>query len=42
MVGLFNTYFKLLQFIEIIYITNKFNQISHLSFLRTLCKEFYA
>ena len=26
MVGFFNTYFELLQFIEIIYITNKFNQ----------------
>ena len=26
MVGLFNTYFELLQFIEIIYMTNKCNQ----------------
>jgi hypothetical protein len=26
MVGFFNTYFELLQFIEIIYITNKYNQ----------------
>jgi hypothetical protein len=26
MVGFFNTYFELLQFIEIIYVTNKINQ----------------
>jgi len=40
MVGFFNTYFELLQFIEIIYITNKCK--SHLSFLRTFCMAFYA
>ena len=41
MVGFSNTYFELLQFIEIIYITNKCNQC-HLSFLHTFCKALYA
>jgi hypothetical protein len=42
MVGVLNTCYELLQFIEIIYITNKCNQISHLSFLHTFRKAFYA
>ena len=34
MVGFLNTYFELLQFIEIIYITNKCNQyVIYLSFI---------
>ena len=34
MVGFLNTYFELLQFIEIIYITNKYNQqVIYLSFI---------
>ena len=38
MVGFLNTYFELLQFIEIIYIANKYNQyvicLSFISFVR--------
>jgi hypothetical protein len=41
MVGFLNTYFELLQFIEIIYVTNKCNRC-HLSCLHTFCKAFYA
>ena len=41
MVGFLNTYFELLQFIEIIYITNKCNQYA-MSFLHTFCTAFYA
>jgi hypothetical protein len=41
MVGFLNTYFELLQFIEIIYITNKCNQyVICLCFI--FCKAFYA
>ena len=41
MMGFLNTYFELLQFIEIIYITNKCNQyVICLSFI--LFKAFYA
>jgi len=41
--GIFlNTYFELLPFIEIIYITNKSNLISLLSFLNNFCKAFNA
>ena len=39
--GILNTYFELLQFIEIIYITNKCNQYV-MSFLHTFCKALYA
>jgi len=42
MVGFWNTYFELLQFIEIIYITNKCNQyIILLSFIHFV-RFFYA
>ena len=37
-----NTCFELLQFIEIIYITSKWQPVRHLSFLRTFCKAFYV
>ena len=38
MVGFLNTYFELLQFIEIIYITNKCNQ--YIICLHTLARDF--
>ena len=42
MVGFLNTYFEMLQYIEIIYITNKCNQyVICLSFY-TFCKAFYV
>jgi len=44
MVEFLNTYFELLQFIEIIYITNKCNQyficLSFTTFVRLLCVTF--
>ena len=43
MVGFLNTYFQLLQFIEIIYITNKCNQyvicLSFISFVRLFMRN---
>ena len=43
MLGFLNTYFELLQFIEIIYITNKFNQyiicLSFIPFVRLFMRN---
>ena len=39
--GIF-VHFKLLPFIEIIYIIDKCHNISHFSFLHTFCEAFYA
>jgi len=43
MVGFFNTYFELLQFIEIVYVTNKCNQyvicLSFIIFVRLFIRN---